>query len=50
MLKGSTQVNRKTGEWLGISGFKHKFLNKSLPGWELVVIDVEKWKSMPEED
>ena len=29
---------------------KHKFLSKRLKGIELVIIDVERWKKMEEED
>jgi hypothetical protein len=29
---------------------KHKFLSRRLKGVELVIIDVERWKQMDEED
>ena len=50
ILKGKDQVNPRTGEWLGLYGMKIKFLSKRLRGVELVIIDVEKWKGMTEED
>ena len=50
MLKGKEHVNARTGELYGIPGLKQRFLNRRLPGWELVVIDVEKWKALSEEE
>lgn len=50
LLKGNDQVNPRTGELLGLYSMKHKFLSRRLKGIELVIIDVERWKNMEEED
>lgn len=50
LLKGKEQINSKTNEWLGLYSMKHKFLSRRLKGVELVIIDVERWKQMDEED
>lgn len=50
VLKGADQVNPRTNEWLGLQGFKHKFLSRRLKGYDLVVIEVEQWKQMSEQD
>ena len=50
LLKGRDQVNPRSQEWYGIQGIKHKFLSKRLSGWELVVVEADKWKQMSEED
>lgn len=50
MLKGQEQMNTKSNEWLGLYALKHKFLARKLRGTELILIDVEKWKNMKEED
>jgi len=50
LLKGKEQINAKTNEWLGLYSMKHKFLSRRLKGVELVIIDVERWKQMDEED
>jgi len=49
LVKGAEQVNPRTGEWLGFPGIKHKFLQSRLTGWELLVIDADKWKETSEE-
>lgn len=50
LLKGNDQVNPRTSELLGLYSMKYKFLSRRLKGIELVVIDVERWKQMEEED
>ena len=50
LLKGKEQMNSRTGEWLGLYSMKHKFLSKRLKGLELVIIDVERWKQLDEEE
>ena len=50
VLKGKDQINSKSNEWLGLYGMKHRFLSKKLRGIELVMVDVEKWKAMKEEE
>lgn len=50
MLKGNEQLNNKTGDWTGLYGMKYKFLEKRIKGYELVIIDVQKWQKMSEED
>lgn len=50
LLKGREQINPRTGEWLGLQGMKHKHLSKKLRGVDLVVIEVDKWKKMSDED
>ncbi len=50
VLKGADQVNPRTGEWLGLQGFKHKVLSRRLKGYDLVIIEIEQWKQMSEQD
>ena len=50
LLKGKDQVNPRTGEWQGLFSMKHKFLSKRLKGMELVIIDIERWKQLDEEE
>jgi hypothetical protein len=50
LLKGKEQINPKTNEWLGLYSMKYKFLSRRLKGMELVIVDVERWKQMDEED
>ena len=49
LLKGKDQVNPRTGEWQGLYSMKHKFLSKRLKGIDLVIIEVERWKELDEE-
>ena len=50
MLKGDDQLNSKTGEWTGLYGMKYKFLERRIKGYELVLVDVQKWQKMSEQD
>lgn len=50
LLKGQDQINPRTNEWQGLYSMKHKFLSKRLKGMELVIIEVERWKQLEEQD
>lgn len=50
VLKGTDQINSKSSEWLGLYSMKHKFLTKRLRGTEVILIDVDKWKKMTENE
>jgi hypothetical protein len=50
VLKGDDQMNTKSNEWLGLYSMKQSFLSRKLKGTEVILIDIEKWKKMSEEE
>jgi hypothetical protein len=50
LIKGNQQVNTRNGEWLGLHGQKFKFLSGRSNDYELIVIEVDKWVKMSEEE